>query len=159
MWPLKWRWDNDSTNQTLQINESDRRRHSFYGDRCLLVARWLPRIQICRLRSRISNAVFKRTLMFSLPSNKRSKKMKQKVVLTTPFVRIVQTEVQYQVFITMSEGGIVEHNPFPNNVQGLVAALQLATEICAGKFFLMKVVKEKGSAPELPEAILLKGEQ
>lgn len=82
--------------------------------------------------------------------------MKGKLILSTPFVRIIQTSSEYQVFITMSEGGTIEHNPFPNSVQGLVSAMQLATEICAGKFFLKRVIEVHSDAPELPETIKLK---
>lgn len=59
-----------------------------------------------------------------------------KLILDTKFVLIIQTQENYRVFIAMSEGDFVEHNPFNLDLQGLVNALQLSTECCAGKFYL-----------------------
>ncbi len=64
--------------------------------------------------------------------------MKPKIVLDTELVVINDLGNQYQVLIKMSQGGTIEHEPFPKSLEGLVTALQLATEICAGKFFLRR---------------------
>jgi hypothetical protein len=66
---------------------------------------------------------------------------KSKPVLITELVQINDLGNQYQVLIPLTQGGTVEHEPFPKSLEGLVAAMQLATEICAGKFFLRRVVK------------------
>lgn len=62
-------------------------------------------------------------------------KGKKKLILDTELVQIVQEGGEYRMFIKMSRGGTLEHEPFPQDLRGLVAALQLATEVCAGKFF------------------------
>jgi hypothetical protein len=70
-----------------------------------------------------------------------------KVILNTELVKINDLGTEYQVLITMSQGGVLEHEPFPKSLQGLVSAMQLATEICAGKFFPRGVVQETGNKP------------
>lgn len=75
-----------------------------------------------------------------------------KKILDTPLVRIFQSS-EYRVFITMKSGTVVEHEPFPNNLMGLVAALTLATEVCAGKFFLKEVVGDT-DAPKIERQLL-----
>lgn len=64
-----------------------------------------------------------------------------KKILDTDIVKINDTGSEYQVLIRMSQGGVIEHEPFSHDVRGLVAALQLATEICAGKFFPKRVLQ------------------
>lgn len=64
-------------------------------------------------------------------------------ILNTPWAQIFLTKAGYQLLIKMSEGGWVEHNPFPPKPEGLVAAMQVATEVCAGKFFLKQVASPK----------------
>lgn len=66
---------------------------------------------------------------------------KQIVIVNTPLVRVVQDRGGYSMYITCKDGTIVEHEPFPNNLEGMVAAISLSAEICAGKFFLSKVVQ------------------
>jgi hypothetical protein len=65
-----------------------------------------------------------------------------KVILDTKLVRIVDAGHEYQVFIALSKGGSIEHNPFPPTQEGLVAALLLAADVNAGKFYPMRVVTE-----------------
>lgn len=48
----------------------------------------------------------------------------------------------YRVLISMEKGGQVETNPFPGNQMGLVGAMQLATEVMAGKIWLSHVATE-----------------
>lgn len=67
--------------------------------------------------------------------------MMKKTILDTPIVKIVQNGSEYQVIIAMSKGGFVEHEPFPSNLEGLVSAMQLATECLAGKFYPRRVIK------------------
>lgn len=71
---------------------------------------------------------------------KNTEKM-SKVVLDTEIVKINDIGTEYQVLVRMSRGGVIEHEPFPKTIQGLVSAMQLATEICAGKFFPRQVVE------------------
>ena len=77
-----------------------------------------------------------------------------KKVLDTELVKINDTGDEYQVLIAMSQGGVIEHEPFPHNLQGLVAALQLATEICAGKFFPRRVLTPDGKKPMIETGTL-----
>jgi hypothetical protein len=72
-----------------------------------------------------------------------------KVVLNTELVVINELEHEYQILIRMSQGGTLEHEPFPKSLEGLVTALQLATEICAGKFFPRRVVDINQNAPRI----------
>jgi hypothetical protein len=66
-----------------------------------------------------------------------------KQILNTPIVQILEKDGEYQVIIAMSKGGFVEHEPFPKDLQGLVSAMQLATECLAGKFFPRAVVESE----------------
>lgn len=84
--------------------------------------------------------------------------MKKGTVLDTPLVQIFEEDNQYKMLIKMSQGGILEHEPFAKNLQGLVSALQLATEILAGKFYPRRALtlgsepsrlSIKGSHPDL----------
>jgi hypothetical protein len=77
-----------------------------------------------------------------------------KLILDTNLVQIYHTGAEYKMYIAMSEGGIVEHEPFPGNLQGLVASMQVATDILAGKFFLRTVAKEKGEMPKIERQTL-----
>jgi len=63
------------------------------------------------------------------------------MILNTPFVKIYQVQNELQVQITAKDGSIIEHEPFKNDAEGLVNALSIATEICAGKFYLRKVIQ------------------
>ncbi len=68
--------------------------------------------------------------------------MKHKIVLDTDLVKIIDDGAEYLVHIKMQRGGILEHEPFKRDLHGLVGAMQLATEICAGKFFPRGVLNE-----------------
>lgn len=72
-----------------------------------------------------------------------------KTILNTELVKIIDSGTQYEVHIKMSKGGVLEHEPFPKNLEGLVTALQLATEICAGKFFPRGILKQKQEPIEI----------
>lgn len=61
---------------------------------------------------------------------------KQKIVVDTEIIKVFLTEEGYIAHIRAQDGSVLEHQPFPGNVQGLVNALDLATQVCAGKFFL-----------------------
>jgi hypothetical protein len=61
--------------------------------------------------------------------------MKAKKILDTDIVRIVLTDEGYNVFIKMQNGSWLEHAPFEGDLKGLVNALDLAVNCCAGKFY------------------------
>jgi hypothetical protein len=63
-------------------------------------------------------------------------------IVNTKFCVVKEAEgkAKLRVFIALSDGGWIEHQEFDNNLQGLVAALDLATQCCAGKFYPKKVV-------------------
>lgn len=75
--------------------------------------------------------------------------MKQIFVVNTPFIQIEMTEKGYVPHITCKDGSIIEHETFPKDPQGLVNAMILASEVCAGKFYLSKVI----SVPEVKNVI------
>ena len=58
-----------------------------------------------------------------------------------------------QVFIALSKGGWIEHQEFENNLQGLVAALDLATQCCAGKFYPKAVVTGGIDPNQIPDRV------
>ena len=72
------------------------------------------------------------------------KKQSAGFILNTKFCVIKDSDdlSQLRVFIAMSNGGWIEHNSFENNLQGLVAALDLATQVCAGKFYPKGIVSD-----------------
>lgn len=61
------------------------------------------------------------------------------LIINTPMVRVVDSGQSYQMLITCKDGTVIEHEPFPKTLEGLVAAMSLSAEICAGKFYLSKV--------------------
>jgi hypothetical protein len=70
-------------------------------------------------------------------------KTKGNVIVNHKLVQVVEDPTAgYRVFITMEKGGQVETAPFPPNQLGLVGAMQLATEVMAGKIWLSHVAKE-----------------
>ncbi len=71
-----------------------------------------------------------------------------KVIVNTKFVIVKESDTgtHLRVFIALSKGGWIEHNEFDNNLQGLVAALDLATQCCAGKFYPKCLVSEESKA-------------
>jgi hypothetical protein len=73
----------------------------------------------------------------------------RKLVLDTPLVQIHDIGTCYEMMIRTKNGSIIEHEPFPHNLEGMVAAISLSAEICAGKFYLSKVI----SVPEKLNAI------
>lgn len=76
-----------------------------------------------------------------------------KLILDTELVKIFFTGSEHRVFIAISQGGVLEHEPFPGDLRGLVAALDLARECCAGKFFPKCVVKENERITSIPKAL------
>ncbi len=62
------------------------------------------------------------------------------IILNTRLCRIMLDGGKYRVLLLAHEdGSVIEHEPFDNNQQGLVAALLLAADVNAGKFFLRRV--------------------
>lgn len=80
-------------------------------------------------------------------------KPQSKFVVSTEMIKVIDNGSNYIAHIRMSKGGWVEHEPFPHNLQGLVAALDLSTQVCAGKFFLKSIVASSGPALDMPEPI------
>jgi hypothetical protein len=70
-------------------------------------------------------------------------KINQKIV-DTPLVTVVFEARGVAVYLVTKDGSVVEHEPFPGSVEGIVNAIHLAAEVMAGKFYLAKVV----SVPE-----------
>jgi hypothetical protein len=69
------------------------------------------------------------------------------LVLQTPMVKIfLDSTTTYYMEITCTDGSIIEHEPF-KGLEGLVAALSLSAEICAGKFMLKKLLMPTPDAP------------
>jgi hypothetical protein len=75
-----------------------------------------------------------------------------KTILNHPLVQILNEGAKYRVLISMSKGGQVEHEPFPGDQRGLVAAMSLATEVLAGKVWLSHSVAGPKRF-ELPEQV------
>jgi len=71
-----------------------------------------------------------------------------KLILNTPLVKIEDTGTEYRVLIALSDGGAIEHNPFGRNQEGLVAALLLAADVNAGKFYPKRVVTVETIGPK-----------
>lgn len=67
-------------------------------------------------------------------------KPQTKFVVSTDLIKVMDNGQQYVVHIALSEGGWIEHNPFERSQQGLVAALLLAADVNAGKFWLKRAV-------------------
>lgn len=63
------------------------------------------------------------------------------LIVDTPLVKVVYESKGVAMYITCADGSIVEHNQFQPSLEGIVAAISLSAEICAGKFFLKTVVK------------------
>ena len=61
-------------------------------------------------------------------------------VANTPFVQVYYTNTGYEVHIKCKDGSVVEHEPFKGDLEGLVAALHLAQEVNAGKFYVTKIL-------------------
>ena len=82
--------------------------------------------------------------------------MKQpKLILQTDIVRIEFTGKEHRVLIRLSEGGWLEHNPFPGDLRGLVSAMCLATDCLLGKFFPRAVLARQALSQEKEETRLL----
>lgn len=80
--------------------------------------------------------------------------MKAKIILNHDMVQILHEGSHYRVLITMSKGGQVEHEPFPGDQRGLVAAVSLATDVLAGKVWLSHAI-DGAKRFALPETVQL----
>lgn len=70
-------------------------------------------------------------------------KAKLNLIVNHKLVQVMEDPaVGYRVLISMEKGGQVETNPFPGNQMGLVGAMQLATEVMAGKIWLSHVATD-----------------
>ena len=79
----------------------------------------------------------------------------RKIILDTPMVQIHDLGHKYEMIIRCKDGSVIEHEPFPHNLEGMVAAISLSAEICAGKFYLSKVI----SVPKELTTIEYKGKK
>lgn len=70
------------------------------------------------------------------------KTAKQTLIVNHKLVQVIQESTGYRVLISMEKGGQVETNPYPPNQMGLVAAMQIATEVMAGKVWLSHLAKD-----------------
>jgi hypothetical protein len=77
-----------------------------------------------------------------------------KTILNHELIKILEDKGQYRVLISMTNGGQVEHQPFPGDQRGLVAAVSLAVDVLAGKIWLSHVA-ETDSKVSIPERVLL----
>jgi len=66
-----------------------------------------------------------------------------KLILDTDVCRIYLKGGEHKVLIAMSDGGWLEHQPFPGDLKGLIAALDLSMNVIAGKFWVKKVHKNE----------------
>lgn len=69
-----------------------------------------------------------------------------KTILDTEIIKVFLTNEGYVPIIKMEGDNWLEHMPFPANLQGLVNAMQLATECCAGKFYPKRIYKKSDVA-------------
>ncbi len=68
------------------------------------------------------------------------KQIKPKVILDHSMVRIIEADQQYQLFIKMTNGKYASNAPYPADQRGIIAALQLALDVLAGKIMLAGTV-------------------
>lgn len=66
-----------------------------------------------------------------------------KLILDTNICKIWHTGSEYRVMIAMSEGGWLEHQPFPGELKGLISALDLSMNVLSGKFWVKKVAPDE----------------
>jgi len=66
-------------------------------------------------------------------------------VVDTPLVKVIKRKGYFQMLIMCKDNSVIEHEPFPPTLEGLVAAISLSAEICAGKFFLKCIVLDKSN--------------
>jgi hypothetical protein len=78
-----------------------------------------------------------------------------KAILQHELVKVFKTSNGYEMHICMQNGQWVEHEPFPGDQRGLVAAVSLAAEVLAGKFWLRKALHGKGEELDKPKQVLL----
>lgn len=84
------------------------------------------------------------------------KSAKVEVIVNHKLVQVLHdlNNGSYRVLISMEKGGQVETNPYPGNQMGLVAAMQIATEVMAGKIWLSHVATN-APAWTAPPAVML----
>jgi hypothetical protein len=70
-------------------------------------------------------------------------KPKAQFLVNTKLIRVIDTGgTHLSVHIALSEGGWIEHNPFPNTQEGICGALMLAADVNAGKFWPRRILVE-----------------
>lgn len=70
-------------------------------------------------------------------------------IVNTQAVKVFQSARGYEMIITCKDGTLIQHEPFPGTLEGMVSAISLSAEICAGKFFLNSVFKMKDEHKQL----------
>jgi hypothetical protein len=83
--------------------------------------------------------------------------MKTKNILNTEIVKIEQDQNGYRTFVAMQNGGWLEMATFPNELKGLVNALDLATNCAAGKFFPKRIATMTDDLKMINNQLYLEG--
>lgn len=73
-------------------------------------------------------------------------------IVNTPLVQVFASKNGYEMHITCKDGSVIAHQPFPPTLEGMVAAISLSAEICAGKFYLNSIVSEKQTSLKIGQA-------
>lgn len=80
--------------------------------------------------------------------------MQKKIIIDTKLFQAVAVGDKIHCFISMSEGGAVETEPFANDQRGLVSALNLAAEVNAGKIWLKQLaIRDSLTSPKQLEVL------
>ena len=64
-------------------------------------------------------------------------------IVNTPLVKVFRSQKGIEMHIRCKDGSVIAHEPFQDSLEGMVAAISLSAEICAGKFYLNSVVSKK----------------
>ena len=70
-------------------------------------------------------------------------------IVNTPLVKVFRTNKGIEMHIRCKDGSVIAHEPFQDSLEGMVAAISLSAEICAGKFYLNSIVSKSDEKLEL----------
>lgn len=74
------------------------------------------------------------------------------LVVNTDLIKVVKRGKELIPYIAFSKGGWLEHNSFTaEKLEGFLAALMLAADVVAGKFYPARIVSDEGD-PDLNDA-------
>jgi len=80
--------------------------------------------------------------------------MKQKLILDTPMVKIIQTKPEeIQLLIKMKDGKYAVQNPYTGDLRGLIGAITLSLDVLAGKVILNGTVDLQDGEFKEPEIL------